>query len=69
MEQLNPNQLISLAAAVAVSLSRGLTDEEVQTMVNLFNLITDNLTSVLQQRTILQKGDEAIPVIPLTPDD
>ncbi len=68
MDEVYPGELLTLSATLAVAIATDLTDEEIETVINFFNLTTNNLVSALQQRTINKKRGQAVPVIPIIPD-
>lgn len=52
----DPHELLAAAAALAVLLSKGKTRCEIETLVNLFSLTTDNLQAILAQVSINERA-------------
>lgn len=50
--------VILAAASLALALSKGRTQYEVETLINLFSLTTSNLQSILAQGLICQKTQD-----------
>ncbi len=49
---LPPEQLLILSSAISLALSKNRTTKELETLINLSNLVNDNLTAILAQRII-----------------
>ena len=44
MDEVYPGELLTLSATLAVAIATDLTDEEIETVINFFNLTTNNLS-------------------------
>ncbi len=47
---LSPEELAGMASTLAISLSRGKSDNEVRSIINLLSLTTNTLSTMLNQR-------------------
>ncbi len=52
---LTPEQLVTAAVTIALATSQGKTQQELETLINLFNLVSDILDAILAQRAIVNK--------------
>ncbi len=52
---LTPEQLVSAAVTIALATSQGKNQQELETLINLFNLVSDVLDAILAQRAIVNK--------------
>lgn len=50
-----PQEIVLAAAALSLALTKGKSQLEVETMINLFSLTTDNLRSILTQMLICKR--------------
>ena len=48
-------QLVTAAVTIALAPSQGKTQQELETLINLFNLVSDILDAILAQRAIVNK--------------
>ncbi len=49
---LSSDEVILLSAAISIALSKNRSKREIETLINISNLINDNLTSILAQSII-----------------
>ena len=52
---LTPEQLVTAAVTIALATSQGKTQQELETFINLFNLVSDILAPILAQRANVNK--------------
>ena len=55
-----PQDVLLAAATLALTLSRGRSQYEIETLINLFSLTTDNLQALLAQILINKKSPDNI---------
>ena len=55
-----PQDLLLAAATLALTLSKGRSQYEIETLINLFSLTTDNLQALLAQILINKKSPDNI---------
>ena len=56
----NPNDVLFAALTIAVAVTAGRSRYEVETLINLSSLITNNLQAVLAQMIINEKGIDVL---------
>ena len=55
-----PQDLLLAAATLALTVSKGRSQYEIETLINLFSLTTDNLQALLAQILINKKAPDSI---------
>ncbi|MEG2174791.1 MAG: hypothetical protein RR135_04830 [Oscillospiraceae bacterium] len=59
----NPQDVLLASVTLALALTKGRSQYEVETLINLLSLTTDNLQAVLAQMLINKKGNDQLEAI------